>query len=271
MQSSPIRPTLVRLEKLPLGRALLNKLSRLTLHRGVYENFAEAWRVARRVRTAGHEHPENIETHLDLAKTLRASDYAVLYWLSVLDQEYKGTLRILDFGGNAGNLYFSYSSYLSQLASDISWTVVDLPGVIEQGLRIANARGAKSLFFAKSVSEVPSPDVLLVSGALHYWEGSICAFLDQFSSLPMHVIVNRTPVHTTESSFVTIQVQRSYAVPCIVRNEGQVISEFESRDYFMVDRWHSVELRLRIPLFPRVTVPHYSGFYFRRRHVEAPG
>ena len=38
----------------------------------------------------------------------------------------------------------------------------------------------------------------------------------------------------------------------------------ESAGYELVDRWPALELALRMPLFPDRTVPHYSGFYFRR-------
>jgi putative methyltransferase (TIGR04325 family) len=112
-------------------------------------------------------------------------------------------------------------------------------------------------------------NVLLVSGALHYWEGSIQTFLEQFRQPPEHVIVNRTPVHDEQPSFITVQRTAECAFPCIVRNVVGMIEAFAVNGYIMVDRWPAIERSLRMPLFPERTVPTYSGFYFRRQEAKA--
>lgn len=256
----PCRALLLCLEKLPHGRRILNRLS---FQKGVFEDFDEAWIAARRRRHAGHDHPDAIGLHFELSKCLRASDYAVLYWLSRIAAQ-DGTLNIFDFGGNAGNLYYSYSPYVKEAASTIVWTVFDLPTVIEEGRRIAAERDATDLRFTNSFAGASDANILLVSGAFHYWEGSIQAFFEQFPNPPQHVILNRTPVHEKQPPFITVQRTESYAVPCIVRNAAELLSSFAAAGYALVDRWPALELRLLMPLFPERTVPHYSGFYFRR-------
>jgi putative methyltransferase (TIGR04325 family) len=260
LASQPFRGVLVRLEGLPYGKRILNELS---LQRGVYETFEEAWSVARRKGTAGHEHPDNVRNHLRLSQSLRASDYAVLYWLSGIAAK-DGFLKIFDFGGSAGNLYYSYSRYLRDLGSTLLWTVFDLPGNIEEGLRIKAERNATALQFTNSCADAIDSNVVLISGALHYWEGSIAAFVEQFPNRPAHIIVNRTPVCGDQPSYITVQQTRSFSVPCLVRKAEEVVSGFVTAGYEMVDRWPALELRLRMWLYPARTVSHYSGFYFRR-------
>jgi putative methyltransferase (TIGR04325 family) len=260
LASGPCRTLLERLEALQLGQKLLNSLSHT---RGVFATFEEGWSAAGKTKLAGHEHSSEIMVHLELSKGLRASDYTVLYWLSQIGSR---ELRIFDFGGNVGNVFYSYSPYLRG-SFDIHWTVFDLPSVIEAGKRIAAERNALGLEFANSVTDVSRAHVLLVSGALHYWENSVEAFLQHLGKLPEHVIVNRSPIHETQNSFITVQRTRYCAFPCIVRNAHELISAFAAMGYILVDRWPALELSLRLPLFPAHSIPHYSGFYFRRQQA----
>jgi putative methyltransferase (TIGR04325 family) len=263
LDSAPCRAVLTRVAGLPFGKKILNKFSQT---RGVFATFEEGWSVARKARPAGgHEHPSEIAVHLRFSKALRPSDYAVLYWLSKISA---GALRIFDFGGNVGNLYYSYSTYLESTRS-LQWTVFDLPSVIKEGERIATERGATGLRFTTKTQDAANCNVLLVSGALHYWEGSIQTFLEQFRQQPDHVIVNRTPVHDEQPSFITVQRTAECAFPCIVRNVAGMVETFAVNGYTMVDRWPAIERSLRMPLFPARTVPSYSGFYFRREEAKA--
>jgi putative methyltransferase (TIGR04325 family) len=258
LSAEPLQTILSRIADLPAGARILNTLDPSG---GVFSSFQEGWTAARRVKPAGHEHPDAIKTHLALSQGLRASDYAVLFWLSQINSS---KLRVFDFGGNVGNLYYSYSPFLNCKLKHIEWTVFDLPVIQQEGRQLAREKGADDLKFANSIAAARESDVLLVSGAFHYWESSIAEFLTQFPHLPYHVILNRTPVHDSHPSFVTVQKTATYAVPCIVRNAGQLIANFEAAGYVMVDRWPALEVSLRMPLFPKHSVAHYSGFYFRR-------
>jgi putative methyltransferase (TIGR04325 family) len=91
--------------------------------------------------------------------------------------------RIFDYGGNVGNVYYSYSPRLLNLG-DIVWTVFDIPFMLENGRRIAAERKAAALRFVDSPGAFESDQILLVSGAFHYWEKDISAFLQQFNNPP---------------------------------------------------------------------------------------
>jgi putative methyltransferase (TIGR04325 family) len=258
LASQPCRALLGALGSSPGGRRILNRLSR---GRGVFDTFDEACVAANLGTQAGHNHPDAIRTHLELSKILRPSDYAVLYWLArISDSE----LRILDFGGNVGNLYYSYSPFLRDAVRSIDWNVFDLPEVTQEGRRIAKKRGVSELTFTDSLRDESANRILLVSGAFHYWEKSVTAFLGQFSQPPAHILLNRTPILYTNPTFATVQHADTYAVPCLVRNGGEMVAEFSGLGYTLVDRWPALELSLHLPLFPDRSVPHYSGFYFRR-------
>lgn len=256
LSTQPCLGILTGVGKSLFGRELLNRLSN---YGGVYDTFHEGWAAAKRAKPVGHEDPEEIEVHLRVSQTLRPSDYAALFWFLKIKGE---NLRILDYGGNVGNLYYSYMPYLKSQRK-IEWTVFDIPPVVEKGKVIAAKNNASVLTFVNSASDVSRPQVLFLSGAFHYWEGSVQEFLRQFAEPPEHIIVNRSPVHETKHSFVTVQHTPTCAFPCVVRNAAQMIADFAALGYVMADRWSALELGLRLPLFPEWSVGAYSGFYFR--------
>jgi putative methyltransferase (TIGR04325 family) len=256
--TEPFRTILSHIAKARSGRRILNWLS---APYGLFDTFEEGWLAARKARPAGHEHPDDIAIHLALSMDLRPSDYAALYWLC---QIASADIRIFDFGGNVGNLYYSYSPYLRGKFHAIEWTVLDLPLIVEEGKKLSARWETPEMRFTLSTADALGCSVLLVSGAFHYWEKSVPAFLEQFVELPEHIILNRTPVHDAQPSFISVQCTKSYAVPCIVRNAPQLVAEFTAAGYTLIDRWPALELKLRPPLFPDHAVQHYSGFYFRR-------
>lgn len=259
LASKTSRKVLQRLDKSPRARKLLNRLSR---PRGIFDSFEEAWRSATHEHYAGHDHPDAVKIHLNLSHSLRPSDYAALYWLSRIDTS--GPLRVFDYGGNVGNVYYTYAKHLSAQGRDVEWTVFDLPKNTQQGRELAAARDETALQFTDSVTGVDRGTVLLSSGAYHYWEKSAAEFLDQFSELPEHILVNRTPTISKQPGFITVQQTETYAVPCLVRNAEDLIAEFEGCGYVLVDRWKALELSVKMPMYPHRAVHGYSGFYFRR-------
>lgn len=256
LAAAPFRNVLTQIGKNEAGRKSLNWLAN---NRGVFSTFEEGWEAARQVLPAGHEHPAEIAVHLEMSKTLRPSDYNVLYWLLRIGDR---GLEIFDYGGNIGNLYYSYLPYLNGVEK-LDWTVFDIPSVIAEGEKLARERNAAGLKFTSSPAENKNLQVLLVSGAFHYWEKSVAEFLRQFADRPEHIFINRTPLHETLGPFVTVQRTQACAFPCMVHNAKELIAAFAAEGYVLMDRWQTWELSLKLPLFPNETVPFYSGLYLK--------
>ena len=254
--SEPFRSLLIRLAGSNVGVRVLNKLS---YPRAVFSSFDEAWIAAGKTAYAGHDHPDCIKQHLELSKTLRSSDYAALYWISRISSR---KISVFDYGGLVGNLFYSYFNYLVDTSDSIKWTVFDLPKNVTAGQDLAGQRSACGLEFTASLEQYSRDQVLLISGAFHYWEKSIAEFLNEFPARPDHIVINRTPASDGAPTFVTVQDNGSYAVPCVVRSINEIVSEFGTAGYTLIDHWKAPELRIRMPLFPGLNVPHYSGFYF---------
>ena len=252
----PVRGLVVWFGRTGWGRRLLTMLAP---YRGVYSSLEEAWRAAGKNRHPGHEHPDAVHRHLPLAQSLRPSDYAVLYWLRRLS----GNVRLFDYGGNMGNVFYSCIGYLEPLG--VTWTVYDLPLVIEIARQMASQRAGPLPHFTTSITDAAGANVLLVSGSFHFWEKSTVEFLDQFPQLPEHVFVNRSPFYERDrQSVVSMQSTYDFAFPIVVRSVSELIGGFTSRGYKLIDRWAAPEYSHVTPFFPEDSVHSYSGFYFRR-------
>lgn len=250
---------LTRAEQFPPSRALLRRLNSPQVE---FTNFADAWKAAGRDRHAGHD-TDSIDMHREMMHTLRASDPKVIKILN--DLAGRGSLSVIDFGGNVGNIYYAYRSSLPQNL-DLRWVVIDLPAVVAAGKKLAAESAITELHFEDSLANLSGQfDVLLASGSLHYWEGSIASWLDAFPPRPKHVIVNRSPVHPSRPTFVTVQQRPTFAVPCMVRNRDELIADFAALGYELVDRWAAPELSMTFTLFPGLSINTYSGFYFRKQ------
>lgn len=162
--TEPIRSLASTLSRSRGGRRFLTALSP---RYGVFESFECAWKAAGAIRRhLGHEHPEAVARHALLADGLMPSDYAVLYWLNRIT----GDIRLFDYGGNMGNVYYGCSRYIETATRAMQWTVYDLPQIIEMAKRMAVKRSVPAPQFTTSIPDAAAANVLLVSGALHYWE-----------------------------------------------------------------------------------------------------
>lgn len=253
--SEPARGILGRIAQRPAGNRLLNRISGSY---GAYETFEEGWSVARSTKLAGHEDPAEVSAHLKWSENLRPSDYPALGLIAKIQPH---DVKVFDYGGNVGNVYYSYVPHLKG-ADRIQWVVYDIPAITESGRRIAAERGASELTFVDELDSFRAEQILLISGAFHYWESDVPAFLRQFPERPRHILINRSPVHETQPSFIAVQRTPTCAFPCRVWNAEELVSAFENEGYALADRWKATELALKLPLFPERWVANYSGFYF---------
>ena len=228
-----------------------------------FDSLPEARRAAAAFTTSGHEHPANIARHLEALESLRESDYPVLYyWLQIRPVP----RRVLDLGGNVGNLFYAYHRHL-HFPCDLKWDIVELPRVREAGERLAIERKENRIRYVDAIRCAEEVDVFLSSGSLQYFDESLPDLLLQLKQLPSHVIVNRVPV-SNGKEICTVQDGWTYLVPCKIQNVDALVSGLARIGYGLVENWEANEMRQLVPLYPESSAFRYSGFYFRKRCIE---
>src|SRR5262249_47047798 len=120
------RAALVTLRRSPILTGIANALLG---YRRVYASFAEADAAVTRYSGDGHEHPAEIQAHVDITDVTRESDYAALYYLAPVARDLR---HVFDLGGSVGNLFYSYARHLP-FAAELVWTVCELPATREAG------------------------------------------------------------------------------------------------------------------------------------------
>lgn len=215
--------------------------------------------AARRGKRVGYDHPEAAEIYLHELRSLRTSDYPVIYWL---EKRLHPNFRIFDWGGNLGHSYYAYRDYLNY-PTNLTWTICDVPEIAQAGERLARRWDSRGLHFTTVPEECDGYDVLLISGALQYMPRSLSEVLDALLEKPSAIVINRTPVHATLGYF-TLQDIGPAICPYQIFVESTLIQTLAKHGYALRDRWPCEGKSIRIPFQSRATIERYTGFFFER-------
>jgi putative methyltransferase (TIGR04325 family) len=250
----PVANFMARVRTWPLARQALNLMAG---YNRVFPDLSSALTVAERYAERSHDSAENAHILAELMATTRPSDYPVLLHLTSLPLE---GLRVFDLGGTMGDLFYLYNRYLRFPAS-LSWTVHDLRHNLDRGRDLARRRGESRLRFSDDISGASGSDVLLVSGALHYFEFTLAEYLAALAQRPRHVFVNRTPLVDAPTA-ATVQ-HTDVIVACRLLNRAQLLAGMQQLGYQLIDSWRVPEFSIKLPYDPEYWVREYSGLYFR--------
>ncbi len=250
----------------PLLRGVLSPLYRRyferaaghrRLFRGIYPDFARATNAIPRNRAIGYDNPMSA-SRVAHARHFRSSyDYPVLFWLVQL---LKPGAVVFDWGGNVGISYYAFRNRL-RYPDGLDWVINDVPAVLDVGQQIAAQDEATGLSFTTSFDRLRAADILLSAGALQFIENPF-ETLRAVGSLPPHVLLNKIPVYDQPHA-VTIQNMGTSLCPYHLFNRAELLGEFESLGYALVDTWQNPGLGCFIPFYPDYSIDAFSGFYLR--------
>lgn len=226
-------------------------------YRNVYGSMREAREFSSGFLPVGAEHPDAIATTVAISRTARPSDYPVFFHIGSL---WSQPVKVFDLGGGVGSLFYSYERYVP-FSPHLRWFVYELPGVIENGQRIAADRGEQRLQFTTRMEDAEETDVFLASGSIHFFEQPIAELIGGLKTLPRHVIINRTPLIHGGPVYTT-QDGGSYIIVCKLWDRDVVVTGLEELGYELVDSWTEYK-NLEVPLYPEFSLRSYHGFYFR--------
>ncbi len=249
---NPVRKVITSIGNTSAGVRFLNLVNGQKI---LFKSFSEAQAVANSLKAKGHE--AEFLSELPLLYPIRTSDYPVLFWLNRIQPK-----MLFDLGGSVGNLYYLYQDYLDFKPAP-NWVVYDLPEIVEKGKALALSREAATLSFFSDLSAGKNCDVLLVSGALQFWEKPIAAILQGMGSKPRHILINRTLLTEEKPTFVVLQYLGDAVLPKMVRNRSELLKEFAALGYECAGEWFEPERGLELTLYPAHSVRYFSGLYFR--------
>ncbi|HEX7055976.1 MAG TPA: methyltransferase, TIGR04325 family [Bacilli bacterium] len=216
---------------------------------GIYPSWEDAMEVA-----TGYGAPEILEKAKIAVQKIKSGEavferdtilydephysYPVISYLLYAASAGNNRLRVLDFGGSLGSLYFQCRPFLDGLA-ELSWNVVEQPGFVEYG-RSHVAEGPLSFYHTiEECMAEEKPDVLLLSGILQLLKDPYDFLSRVFAHRFKYIIIDRTPM-TQEEHFLSVQFvspeiyDASY--PSWFFNQDEFMNfletEYEILDYF---------------------------------------
>jgi putative methyltransferase (TIGR04325 family) len=143
-----------------------------------------------------------------------------------------GRLRVLDFGGALGSVYWRHRAELAGVRG-LSWDVVEQPGFVDAGRR--HLAGTPLRFFA-TVDEAEAPgghDLLLCSTALEYLERPHATVDEWVERGWSFLLFNNLPMHHGRPDWLAVQhvppeiYPASY--PAWFFNRERMLSHFTAR------------------------------------------
>lgn len=180
-----------------------------------------------------------------------------LLWQAARD---RGELRVLDFGGSLGSVYFQSRVYLAGLPL-LRWGVVEQPHYVDFGNRELSSETLRffggidqgvdeikpnAVFFGASIQYVDSPfDILdrFISQGVSSLVFDKLALVDQPSD---RLTIQRVPKHIYEASY-----------PAWFFSESHFLEHMKRAGYRCVSEWRNVD---EYPLEAATTA--FKGFHF---------
>jgi putative methyltransferase (TIGR04325 family) len=229
-------------------------------YRGKYATFEDAEKAAPRSRKLSYDNAEAANLFLDDVRLqrIKPSDYPTIYWL---EKTLKPGSRVFDWGGNIGRSFYPYQRYIDY-PDDLEWIVCDVPAVTRAGAELARRNNTTALKFTERPEECDGCDILIAFGSLQFINTPLDRLLSGLRNRPKHLLINRTPVHTTRS-FYTLQDIGPAVCAYHVFSEAELIKPLEACGYQLQDRWACHGSTVRIRFHPDDAVEQYSGYYFK--------
>jgi len=120
-----------------------------------------------------------------------------------------GTLRVIDFGGALGSVFFQHRKLLQGL-SLLDWRIVEQPCFVVRGRSSVCCHPlARELTFHETLEQAMQagvPDVLLLSSVLQYLQDPLQSLTEMLALGIPHVVLDRTAVlRGAEPSLLSVQ------------------------------------------------------------------
>lgn len=240
-----------------LRRVLLRALGRATL-RGDYRSWQSALAASAPYRT-------DLSVYARMTEEIRAgrgTSSRILSPLLAAILLAGNRTRVLDFGGNLGQVYFDVSRFAEGRIE--SWSVVDLPDVVGVGnARFANDR----LRFFPTIEDVlarETPNVVLCFHVLQYLESPFEVLARLTSFAPAFLVLNEFPVGDRERFMVQhlLPALGGGSRPARIFSDAQVaeaLAPYELVEEIGLPAWDPTLVGVR----------HVSRVYRRRAHFTA--
>ena len=186
-------------------------------------------------------------------------DYPCLFWLGRSFRE--GLRSVFDLGGHTGIKFHAFRRMLDY-PKNLTWTVCDVPGVVQAGREIAAERGAGSqLSFTTHFEEASGCDILYIGGTLQFLPQTLAGIIDALPIKPKRIILNTTPVHAQHSIYTISSLGFAFS-PYRIEHYDNLIAQLIAAGYRRRDVWKNTGKPIEVPFVKGGDSIYYAGCCF---------
>jgi len=176
-----------------------------------------------------------------------ARRYPIVAELLAIAVAFQGRLRVMDFGGALGSLYFQHRSYFDSI-EEIKWGVVEQKSSVETGRTHVVDPNIEFHETIESCIASVKPDIVVATCVLQHLSDPWGTLHELLKASPK-IIIDRLPLINTDVDRLTVQNVNEKIYPAsypawffsrsnfnVVENYGyQILNEFESIDELELD------------------------------------
>jgi putative methyltransferase (TIGR04325 family) len=127
------------------------------------------------------------------------------FFLKILNKysnEKNKIIKILDYGGSMGSLYFKYKN---KIGSNFVWSIIEQKRYVDEGLK--NFQNSTLDFFhnIEDYKGKHKADIILISSSLQYIENYTEIIFKLIDLKPSHVLILKTPFNYNKKDEIYIQ------------------------------------------------------------------
>jgi putative methyltransferase (TIGR04325 family) len=131
-------------------------------------------------------------------------NWMVVFGIAWVVAKNSGKLRVLDFGGSLGSVYYQHRTILNSLP-DIFWGIVEQPHYVSAGENFLQSSRLRFFLTVDDFLLIHNPNIILLSSVLQYLDDPYDIF-DKLSNISADlIIIDRTPFHQGIEDRVFIQ------------------------------------------------------------------
>jgi putative methyltransferase (TIGR04325 family) len=185
--------------------------------------------------------------------------WPLLSCLLMIANKYENQLRVIDFGGSLGSLYFQHKRLLSYI-NPLSWTVVEQPHFVEAGKKQFENHSLKFHYtLEEAFNNADGGTVLVLSSVLQYLENPF-ALLKKASEMGFkYILIDRTPFINAKKDRITVQ-----SVPASIYSASYPAWFFSSIRFEHLMRELGYQTVCSFGCDDDVGIGEFKGFLFER-------
>jgi putative methyltransferase (TIGR04325 family) len=128
--------------------------------------------------------------------------------MSIKEKDTK--IKIIDFGGSLGTLYFQNKILLEKLDRNYEWSVVEQKHYVEKGKEYLEDKNLKFYFNLDEIEIDNSSSLIIFSGVLQYLKNYKKIIHSAIEKKPAFIYVDRTSFNSEPFEVLTLQTVPSY-------------------------------------------------------------